>query len=82
MGLQTMKGERPSQADIAVAKNYLMEDELCGLHILCEQFLLFVESRALRGKQLTMNEMSEKFDELLRVRGHPVFSEYRESNFL
>ena len=45
---------------------------------LCEQFLLFVESRALRGLSLTMAEMSQKFDELLRVQGHPVFSGYKD----
>lgn len=49
-----------------------------GLHILCEQFLLFAESRALRGQKLTMEEMASKFDELLRVQGHHVFTEYKD----
>ena len=47
-----------------------------GLHILCEQFLLFVESEAIRGLQLTMVDLSSKFDELILVQGHPVFSHY------
>src|ERR1700738_5688980 len=58
MGLQTMAGDRPSVSDAIVAKNYLDGDELYALHILCEQFLLFVESRSLRGQELTMTEMS------------------------
>jgi len=77
MGLQTIKGERPSPADAIVAKNYLDSDELYALHILCEQFLLFVESRSLRGQELTMEDMSVKFDELIKVQGHPVFINYK-----
>jgi hypothetical protein len=77
MGLQTMKGERPTVTDAIVAKNYLDRDELYALHILCEQFLLFVESRSLRGQTLTMEEMSSKFDDLIEVQGHPVFNNYR-----
>jgi|SRR5688572_10804584 len=60
MGLQSMKGDRPSYADVTVGKNYLDVDELYSLHILCEQFLLFVESRAWRGQPLTMGEMAKK----------------------
>jgi hypothetical protein len=76
MGLQTMKGEKPQFEDAQISKNYLNSDELYGLHILCEQFLLFVESRALRGQPLTMLEMAKKFDDLLIVQGHPVMREY------
>ncbi|MBE7158270.1 MAG: virulence RhuM family protein [Rhodospirillales bacterium] len=76
MGLQTMKGPKPTQADARIGKNYLDQNELYELRILSEQFLLFVESRALRGKPLTMLELSAKFDELLRVQGHEVLDTY------
>ncbi len=79
MGLTAMKGDRPSHGDVQVAKNYLFDEELYGLHILCEQFLLFIESAALRGKRLTMRELSDKFDDLLRLIGHPVFTEYKDA---
>ena len=79
MGLTSKSGSRPSHADVQRAKNYLDTDELYALHILCEQFLLFIESAALRGKQLTMRELSDKFDDLLRLIGHPVFAEYRDA---
>ena len=46
MGLTSTKSGAPTLADAKVGKNYLMTDELYALHILCEQFLLFVESRA------------------------------------
>lgn len=77
MGLKTMANDRPTRADATVAKNYLEGDELYALHILCEQFMLFVESRSLRGQELTMAEMASKFDDLIRVQGHPVFSNYK-----
>ena len=79
MGLTHMKGSRPSHGDARIAKNYLFKDELYALHILCEQFLLFIESAALRGKRLTMKGLAEKFDELLRLIGHPVFTEYKDA---
>ena len=76
MGLTSTSSGRPTKADAGVGKNYLQSDELYALHILCEQFLLFAESKAIRGQELTMREMDEKFDQLLEVQGYPVFSEY------
>jgi len=76
MGLQTMNGRRPAVGDIHTGKNYLNESELHSLHILCEQFLLFVELRAMRGIGLTMAEMMSKFDDLLAVQDVPIFRDY------
>lgn len=78
MGLTAMKGDYPTRFDIGTGKNYLGEDELYALHILCEQFLLFVESKAIRGQKMTMAELSAKFDDLLRFQGHSVFAEYKD----
>lgn len=78
MGLTDMKGEYPTRSDVGTGKNYLDENELYALHILCEQFLLFVESKAIRGQQMTMAELSAKFDDLLRFQGHSVFSQYSD----
>ena len=79
MGLTAMKGNSPERADIGVGKNYLLKDELYVLHILCEQFLLFVESKAIRGHQLTMAQLAEKFDELLAFQGHAIFPGYHDA---
>ena len=76
MGLTSTKSGRPTKADAFVGKNYLSPDELYILHILCEQFLLFAESKAIRGNTLTMKGLAAKFDELLEFHGYPVFSEY------
>lgn len=76
MGLTSTKSGHPTKIDATTGKNYLNPDELYALHLLCEQFLLFAESKAIRGHELKMAEMSAKFDELLKVQGYPVFSEY------
>jgi hypothetical protein len=76
MGLQSMKGDYPARSDATVGKNYLDGTELYALHILCEQFLLFVESKAVRGLQLTMNALATSFDKLLVVQGHAVHTRY------
>lgn len=78
MGLTAIKGEVPDRSDADIGKNYLYKDELYSLHILCEQFLLFVESKAIRGQRLTMRQLAQKFDDLLEFQGHAVFTEYRE----
>lgn len=76
MGLTATSAGRPTKKDAVVGKNYLNSEELYSLHLLCEQFLLFAESRAIRGQEITMTEMDTKFDQLLEVQGYPVFSEY------
>ena len=76
MGLTSTKEGRPTKLDATVGKNYLSPNELYILHILCEQFLLFAESKAIRGNELTMKELATKFDDLLEFHGYPIFSEY------
>jgi hypothetical protein len=76
MGLRGTSSGRVKKTEAHISKNYLHAEELYGLHILCEQFLLFAESRAIRGHKLTMSELHQKFDELLRVQGHEVLSTY------
>jgi hypothetical protein len=77
MGLVSMKGEFPTIEDAKIGKNYLDADELYILHLLCEQFLLFAESKAMRKKPLTMRHLLDKLDDLLRINEYPIFSDYR-----
>lgn len=79
MGLTSMRGAFPTVSDVIVAKNYLDHDELYILHIISESWLLFAESHALRGKQLTMDQLAEKFDDLLKLGGYPLFKEWKEA---
>jgi hypothetical protein len=78
MGLQSFDGNMPTMDEAKIGKNYLDRDELYTLHILCEQFLLYVESKAIRGKTMTMGELGRKLDELLRVNDYPIFGGWKD----
>lgn len=78
MGIQAFKGKFPTKTEARIGKNYLVSNELYVLHILCEQFLLYAESKAIRGKSMTMDELSKKLDQLLATNEYPVFSGYRD----
>jgi len=78
MGLQNFEGNAPTLSEAQIGKNYLDRDELYTLHILSEQFLLYIESKAIRNKSMTMGELSTKLDELLKFNEYPVFQEYKD----
>lgn len=78
MGVTSTKGHLPTKQETTVGKNYLERDEIYVLHILCEQFLLYAESRAIRGKSMTMDDLAQKLDELLRTNDYAVFGGYRD----
>jgi hypothetical protein len=78
MGVMACKGSMPKKAEARVGKNYLLSDEIYVLHILCEQFLLYAESKAIRGQSMTMADLSNKLDGLLETNEYPVFSGYRD----
>lgn len=78
MGVTAAKGMFPTKAECKVGKNYLLSDELYVLHILCEQFLLYAESKAIRGQSMNMDELATKLDKLLATNDYPVFAGYRD----
>lgn len=78
MGLQTVKGRLPTQQEIKTGKNYLRSDELYRLHLLSEQFLLYAESTALAGRNMTMESLHAQLDKLLQLNDYPVFDGYQD----
>lgn len=78
MGVTTVSGRPPNKKEAATAKNFLFKDELYILHLMCEQFLLFAESKALRGQSLTMAELTKKLDQLMAINEYPVFPGYSD----
>lgn len=78
MGVVASKKDKPTLAEARVGKNYLQREEIYILHILCEQFLLYAESKALRGQSMTMAELSAKLDGLLETNEYAVFPGYRD----
>lgn len=67
MGLTNFKGDYITTDDVAVAKNYLGEDELNELNLIVSQYLDFAELQAARRKAMTMQQWIDKLDEYLRV---------------
>jgi hypothetical protein len=82
MGVTACKGRFPTLAEAKIGKSYLGKDELYVLHILCEQFLLYAESKAIRGKSMTMGELAAKLDQLLSTNDYPVFAGYDGRDYL
>lgn len=82
MGVTAPKGRFPTLTEAKVGKSYLGKDELYVLHILCEQFLLYAESKAIRGKSMTMAELATKLDQLLSTNDYPVFAGYDGRDYL
>ena len=78
MGLTTFEGNLPDMNEAKIGKNYLERDELYTLHLLSEQFLLFIELKALRNQSMTMAELATKLDDLLKFNEYPVFKGYKD----
>ena len=77
MGLKRFAGALPSMDEARISQNYLDADELYRLHILCEQFLLLVQQKALRGQRMTVAELGRSLDDLLRLDDYPVLPAHK-----
>jgi hypothetical protein len=77
MGLRTIKGSAPTIDEAKTGKNYLSNEELRGLENICEQFILFAESKAMRGKKMYMEELAHRLNALLEANEYPVLYEYK-----
>ena len=67
MGLTSWKGAKPRKPDVAIAKNYLTEDELKKLSLIVTQYLDFAELQALERRPMTMRDWIAKLDAFLRA---------------
>lgn len=78
MGLMTWaaapQGGVPRKADVAVAKNYLSEDELVVLNRIVTAYLEFAELQALDRKPMTMADWIAKLDGFLRLSGREILT--------
>jgi hypothetical protein len=66
MGLTAWKGDEVRKTDVAIAKNYLKEDEIEELNRIVTMWLDFAEDQAKRRKQVFMKDWEQKLDEFLR----------------
>lgn len=62
MGLTTFSGEIPVKKDIAIAKNYLEEEELQRLNRLVSAFFDLVELKAMEHKAMKMQDWIQELD--------------------
>ena len=67
MGLTNWRGVKIRKDDVAIAKNYLNEEELLGLNNLVEQYLVFAEGQAMRRIPMHMKDWIKKLDGFLQL---------------
>lgn len=72
MGLTNWRGTKVRKGDVAIAKNYLNENELAALNNLVEQYLLFAEAQAMRRSPMTMNDWIAKLNAFLTVNDRQI----------
>jgi hypothetical protein len=73
MGLQTTRpGGIVRKDDVAVAKNYLTEDELQVLNRIVNLYIEYAELQALERKPMTMRDWITKLDEFLKISGREL----------
>lgn len=71
-GLLVWKGDKVRKSDIAVAKNYLDEDEIDTLNRLVVIFLETAELRAKNRKETRMAFWKENIDQIITSNGFPL----------
>jgi hypothetical protein len=67
MGLTSWQGTKVRKPDVAIAKNYLNENELKKLSLIVTQYLDFAELQALERRPMTMRDWLAKLDAFLRA---------------
>jgi len=73
MGLLTTRpGGIVRKEDVAIAKNYLTEDELQVLNRIVNFYLEYAELQALGRKAMTMRDWISKLDEFLKISGREL----------
>lgn len=73
MGLLTTRpGGIVRKDDVAIAKNYLTEDELQVLNRIVNLYIEYAELQALERKPMTMRDWITKLDEFLKISGREL----------
>ncbi len=67
MGLTNWRSDKPRKQDVAIAKNYLNENELLALNNLVEQYLVFAEGQAMQRITMHMQDWIKKLDGFLSL---------------
>ena len=74
MGLTSWRGAKVRKHDVAIAKNYLFEQELLALNNLVEQYLIFAEGQAMRRTPMHMKGWIKKLDGFLSLNEREILA--------
>lgn len=74
LGLTNFKGEKPTQQETEIAKNYLNEKELNLLNRIVTAYLEFAELQALNQKPMYMKDWIERLDDFLKMSGQEILN--------
>ncbi len=74
MGLTNWEGARIRKSDVAIAKNYLTEEELRALGNLVEQYLIFAQSQAERRVPMAMQDWITKLEGFLTLNDREILT--------
>ncbi|WP_221389922.1 RhuM family protein [Dyadobacter sp. NIV53] len=77
LGMQSYNknnNEPVKKADISIAKNYLLEDEIRLLGLLVEQYLAFAESMAQQQTPMYMTDWISRLDIVLQLNGRELLT--------
>lgn len=74
MGLMTWPRGWPRKTDVAVAKNYLNEQELGDLNLIVSLYLDFAELQARSRRVMTMTDWITKLDDFMRISDREILS--------
>ena len=74
MGLTSWTADKPRKTDIAIAKNYLNEDEIKTLNLIVSAYLDFAELQALSRKPMYMADWIGKVDNFLRLSDRDILT--------
>ncbi len=74
MGLTSWRGAKVRKEDVAIAKNYLTEDELAALNNLVEQYLVFATGQAMRRVPMRMADWIGKLDSFMTINDREILT--------
>ncbi|MCK9290512.1 MAG: virulence RhuM family protein [Bacteroidales bacterium] len=74
MGLTAFKGKKPTKKEIAIAENYLSEEELAVLNRLVSAYLDIAEINAMQGKPMYMKDWIEVLDGFIKMSRQDVLT--------
>lgn len=74
LGLTNFKGTQPTQQEIAIAKNYLNEQELNVLNRMVTAYLEVAELQALNRKPMYMQDWLQRVDDFLQMTGNDILT--------